>query len=489
MRESWREFRTIWKGSDPERKKAILDAMTPDERRRVNWWLVEYARDKQLPPAWDWLYWLLRPGRGFGKTRTGAEWFIERARSMPGSVMGLIGETVADVRMAMIEEGPSAIMQVCPPDFKPVYVPSKRILKFPNGSHALTFSGDKPAQLRGPQFHTVWIDELAKFMYAQEVMDQLEFSLRLAFTMPDGRVIPPQGVITTTPRPIKVIKDLVSDPDVADVTGSMYENVENLSPRKLARLRRKYDGTALGKQELHGEVLEEIKGALWKMGDVNTPGTLEFLRVREHPDLVRIVVSADPPGSTAECGITVVGMDEKETAYLLEDCSLEGSPAEWGAAIVDAYVRWRADLIVGERNQGGEMVGHTIRTVRDEQDRPIGKNLPIKLVWASKGKHTRAEPISSLYSQGRARHVGNGFGELEGQMTTWLPGQKSPDRMDALVWGMTELFAIELEEQQEEAAGEMLDVDLKHYKSSRRERHGMYGDSWRENRGRVGRRN
>jgi phage terminase large subunit-like protein len=421
--------------------------MPREDFEAIDWWLVDESRDSQLPPPAPWLYWMVTSGRGFGKTHLGARWITHKARSMPGSKGGLVGETATDVRNIMIEQGPSALLNVSDPWFMPQYYPAKKQLVWPNGSTATLYSGDKPGQLRGPQFHWLWADELAKYIYAQEVYEQLEFTMRLTYTTEDGRHIEPQVLLTTTPRPIKCIKELASDPDCIVTSGSTFENKANLSQARIKRLRRKYEGTALGKQEISGEILQDTKGALWRLGDSETPGTIEYHRCTadDVPELVRVVVGVDPPGATAECGIVAAGMDENGIAYVLEDASIEGDPTAWAEATYHAYTRTRAGIIVAERNQGGAMVTTTLQAV-ELDGRKVGKNLPIEAVWASRGKRTRAEPHSVFYRNGRVRHVGNAFSELEDQMTTWIPGMESPDRMDALVWALTWLFNDEIED-------------------------------------------
>ena len=412
-----------------QQRNQILAGLTPNEAEALLYDWEFWARPKQLPPAGDWLTWLLYSGRGFGKTRTGAEWVINRAKNGPYAPIALIGQSVADVRDTMIEIGESSIIKISPPWFMPKYEPSKRRLTWPNGVIATTFSGDEPDQLRGPQHGTAWVDELAKFKYPQDTWDNLLFGLRIGDK--------PQICVTTTPRPIPLVVDLVKDPKTVAVKGTTKENSANLSPVFIDTVIRKYEGTRLGRQELDGDILTDVPGALWKLSQIET---LRIRRLEPH-QIKRIVVGVDPPGTTADCGIVVVAIGKDGKGYVLDDRSRDGTPAEWGRAVVDAFTHWQADCIVAETNQGGDMVAHTIRTIRDYNDHPIGKNLPIKQVRATRSKHTRAEPVSALYEQNRAHHVG-AFAELEMQMTTWLPGDESPDRMDALVWAFTELFPL-----------------------------------------------
>lgn len=329
----------------------------------------------------------------------------------------------------MIELGESSIIKISPPWFMPKYEPSKRRLTWPNGVVATTFSGDEPDQLRGPQHGTAWVDELAKFKYPQDTWDNLLFGLRIGDA--------PQICVTTTPRPIPLIINLIKDPMTVDVRGSTKENNANLSPIFIEKIIKPFEGTRLGRQELDGDVLTDVPGALWKLAQIEA---LRIKTIAPH-QIKRIVIGVDPPGTTAECGIVVVAIDRNDKGYVLDDRSKAGTPAEWGSAVVDAFTHWQADCIVAETNQGGDMVAHTIKTIRDHNDRPVGRNLPIKQVRATRNKQTRAEPVSALYEQNRAHHVG-AFAELETQMTNWVPGDDSPDRMDALVWAFTELFPL-----------------------------------------------
>ncbi len=430
-------------------RRAFLTSLSDDERKQIDWWLIAEARDKQLPPVGDWLYWLIMTGRGWGKTRTGSGWVNDKAWTMLGSKGGLVGESVNDVRNIMIEQGPSALLNVAPPWFRPRYFPAKRQLIWPNGTIATLYSGDKPEQLRGPQFHWLWLDELAKYLYAQEVYDQLEFTLRLEYLTNNHERVPPQCLITTTPRPIECIKSLVSDQDCVVTTGSTFENAANLSAKRLARLKTTaYCALAWGSRS-RGRADGGGKSAfLWILGDRTYPGSIEYNRVDpdDVPQLIRVVVGVDPPGSTAECGIVAAGLGLDGNAYLLNDASVEGSPPEWSLAVFRCYQRVRAGEIVAEKNQGGDMVEHTIKTV-EVDGQFIGKNLPVTLVWASRGKQTRAQPISVLYNNNRVKHAGV-FKDLEGQMTTWIPGMKSPDRMDAMVWALSALFFDEIESEE-----------------------------------------
>jgi len=406
--------------------KAILGTLTNEEALALEYDWSFWARDGQLLPLGNWVYWLIRAGRGFGKTRLGAEAVRFWAESAATNRIHLIAETAADARDTMIE-GESGILAVSPPWFKPLYEPSKRRLTWPNGVIATTFSAEDPDQLRGPQCGKLWADELCAWKHEQATWDMAQFGLRLGDN--------PQAVITTTPRPTKLIRELQKDSGCHLTTGTTYDNRANLPPDFYERIITKYEGTRLGRQELLAEILSDTPGALWTLTQIDSS------RLKNHPDLARVVVAVDPAATSNdesdETGIIVAGKDRKGGGYVLEDVTLRGTPREWAGQAVAAYERHRADCIVGEVNNGGEMVGYTIETVDESAN--------YKAVRASRGKHTRAEPISSLYEKGRIHHVGN-FPELEDQMTTWTPGQKSPDRMDALVWALTELFLEELTE-------------------------------------------
>lgn len=376
-------------------------------------------------------------GRGWGKTRVGAEWIREGVEAGKVLRVALVGRTSADVRDTMIE-GESGLLSVCPQKWKPRYEPSKRRVTWPRhprtgvSAIATAFSGDKPAQLRGPQHDRAWADELAAWRYP-EAWAQLQFGLRLGAN--------PQAIVTTTPRPTALIRELLADPGTFVTRGTTEDNRANLAPRFWDIIHRKYGGTRLGRQELNAELLGDNPLALWqrsqfeKEGFRITPASL--------PDFERIVVAVDPsvhdgkedPETTelAECGIIVAGLhcvNDVPRGVILEDGTVWGSPLEWAAQAVALYHKWSADRIVAEVNNGGALVETVIRT--------LDRNVSYRAVHASRGKFTRAEPVSSLYEQGRIRHLGC-FAGLEDELADWTPGQKSPNRLDALVWGVTDL--------------------------------------------------
>lgn len=385
------------------------------------------ARPKQRPPDGDWRIWLIMAGRGFGKTRSIVEWATEQARLMPKSYGLLVGATASDVRDILVE-GESGILNCGQEAFRPIYNPSKSLLTWPNGSIARLRSADEPNRFRGLQHHWAICDELAAWRYP-ESFDQILLGLRLG---QDPRV-----VIATTPRPIPILKRMLEDATCVISSGSTYENVSNLAPAFLTNIVNRYEGTTLGRQELNAEILSDLPGALWKRGE------LDSHRVSAVPELKRIVVALDPAVTAStesdETGIIVAGIDANGHGYVLEDATLSASPAGWAKQAIATFNKYRADRLIAEVNNGGDMIENTIRTVRDEQDQPIGKNIPFTQVRASRGKVARAEPIAAFYEQGKVHHVGM-FALLEDQMCTALAGGDSPDRVDALVWALTELM-------------------------------------------------
>ena len=410
----------------PTQIDEVLAEFTPEQTRALlTNWRGFNARPDQIAPDGDWDIWLAMAGRGFGKTRMGAEWIREQVKAGAKRI-ALVAETQKDLEEVMIG-GDSGILAVCPPDERPTvrYKPVR--LTFPNGAVAQGYNATEPNQLRGPQFDVAWCDELAKWRYARETWDMLQFGLRLGDH--------PRVMVTTTPRPIELMKSIVAGQEgkVAVTHGKTMDNAANLAAPFLKRIRDKYEGTRLGRQELNAEILGDLPGALW------TLATLDSYRLKEQPELGRIVVSVDPAvtntSESDEHGIMVAGMATDKRGILLEDASLHGSPLDWARRAVSLYRSYNADGIVIEVNQGGDMVAHTLRT--------IDENVNIIEVRASRGKHVRAEPIAALYEQGRIAHVGS-FPELENQMTQMTThgyeGDGSPDRVDAMVWAFTELF-------------------------------------------------
>lgn len=387
-----------------------------------------WARPKQLPPLGDWDTWIIRAGRGFGKTRSGAGWVQERAYKFPGRWMAMVARNAADARDYMIE-GPGGILKHARPSERPIFEVSKRRVTWPNGSYATIYTDEDPDQVRGFSGDTAWLDELAKYKHPVDVWDNLNFGMREASTDQ------PRKLITTTPRPLALLRQIELDERTRTVIGSSYENRSNLDPKWFSNTLARYEGTRIGRQEIEAEILDDVPGALWSRR------LLDEARVRTAPAMSRIIVAVDPAATSGEganeTGILVVGLAGDKCGYVLEDWSVRGTPDQWARKVVAAYRKYEADVIVAESNQGGEMVQMVIRSISD---------VPVKLVHASRGKYVRAEPISALYEQGRVHHVGF-LPTLEDQMIMFTPERAanrddgfSPDRVDALVWGLTELF-------------------------------------------------
>jgi phage terminase large subunit-like protein len=414
----------------PEIERArFLDSLTEGQAAALlHDWRGFHARPAQIAPPGDWRIWLALAGRGFGKTRLGAEWVREMVAARKASRIALIAETAADARDVMVE-GPSGILAVHPPRERPIYEPSKRRVTWPNGAVATLFNAVEPDQLRGPQFDCAWSDELAKWRYAQETWDMLQFGLRLG--------LDPRQLVTTTPRAIAVVRELVARAargDAVVVTrGRTQDNRANLAAGFISEIEARYAGTRLGRQELDGEILDDAPGALW------TRRGLDEWRRREAPPLTRIVVAVDPPATSGEaadeCGIVCAAIGDDGRGYVLADRSMRGTPEAWARRVVSTAHEFEADRVVAEVNNGGEMVASVLRAV--------APGLSYREVRATRGKAVRAEPISALYEQGRVSHVG-AFPALEDQLVmitaAGYEGSGSPDRADALVWALTELF-------------------------------------------------
>ncbi|MGN7291832.1 DNA-packaging protein [Rhizobium sp. SAFR-030] len=404
------------------------EGLTPTIRRHVfdvrrDWTIA--GRQEQKPPSGDWHTWLVMGGRGSGKTRAGAEWVhgLATGAGAKGLRIALVAETLGDAREVMID-GVSGICRIARkhvPDFET----SRRRLVWPTGAVAQIFSSEDPESLRGPQFHFAWCDELAKWRHAEETFDMLQFGLRLGSD--------PRQLVTTTPRPVPILKRLIADPGTVLARMSTRNNAGNMAPGFIAALENRYGGTRLGRQELDGELIEDRPDALWKRAD------LEALTIRFTGALRRIVVAVDPPsgiGAGSCCGIVAAGLEASGRAVVLADCSVEGrSPAGWASEVVKTFRRFSADRVVAEVNQGGEMVAAMLRSI-DEM-------LPLTQVRATRGKYLRAEPVAALYEQGRVAHAGR-FSALEDQMCDFGPeglsSGRSPDRLDALVWALTALM-------------------------------------------------
>jgi phage terminase large subunit-like protein len=416
-------------------QQRFLSSLSPRELSFLHYDFALWARDDQLPPdaangGGTWTIWLMLGGRGAGKTRAGAEWVRSIATApLQGAArpprIALVGETLADARSVMVE-GVSGLLAVHPDHARPLYEPSRRQVRWANGAVAQLFSAEDPDSLRGPQFSAAWCDELGKWRKPEETWAMLQFGLRLGEA--------PRQVVTTTPRPTKLIKSLVADPYVAVTRVSTAANAGNLAPSFLESIVGRYSGTRLGRQELDAEILEDRPDALWPRGLV------EGCRVAAAPELMRIVVAVDPPTSSGPksdaCGIVVAGLGHNARAYVLADETVMGArPLDWARRVVSVYRRHEADRIVVEVNQGGDLVETVIRQV--------DASIPVRAVRASRGKWLRAEPVAALYEQGRVAHVG-AFPALEDEISDFGPdglsGGRSPDRVDALVWALTELL-------------------------------------------------
>jgi phage terminase large subunit-like protein len=396
------------------------------------------AHRHQEPPSCansggPWTTWLMLGGRGAGKTRLGAEWVRALALGLPPYAerphgrIALVGETAHDVREVMIE-GASGLLSAGPRGERPQWTSTRRRLVWPNGAVAEAFSADEPDQLRGPQFDAAWCDELAKWHYAETAFDNLQFGLRLGER--------PRQLITTTPRPIALLKRLVADPRVAVTRAATQANAAHLSPAFLDEVIARYAGTRLGRQEIDGEIIEDRADALWSRA------MIEASRVRAAPPLARVVIGIDPPGSARigsnACGIVAAGRTEDGVIYVIADATVAGaSPHAWASRAIALFHRLKADTLVAEVNMGGDMVRAVLRQV--------DTTVPLRTVHASRGKYLRAEPVAALYAQGKVKHVDPPMPELEDQMCDFgadgLSDGASPDRLDALVWAVTALTA------------------------------------------------
>lgn len=405
-----------------DREKALSQLTDAEAEALLYDWRGFLARPDQVAPEGDWDIWLALAGRGWGKTEVGARWVKEQVEAGAKSI-ALVAETQKDLEEVMVKR----LLSIYPPGEAPKvrYKPVR--LTWPNGAEALGYNGTEPQQLRGPEFEIAWVDELAKYRYARETWDMLQFCMRAGTD--------PRQLVTTTPRATELIKALASGQEgkVHVTKGKTLDNRSNLAAKFLDKVLKRYEGTRLGRQELNAEILGDLPGALWRQADLDT------YRLSEPPTIGRTVVSVDPAVTNTEDsdehGLMVCGIGDDQTGYLLEDASAQGSPMDWAKAAIRLAKKHEADGVVVEVNQGGDMVAHTLRT--------LAPNLNIIEVRATKGKHVRAEPIASLYEQGRIRHVGQ-FPELENQMTQMTTegyqGEGSPDRVDALVWAFTELF-------------------------------------------------
>ncbi|WP_251567148.1 DNA-packaging protein [Erythrobacter sp. 3-20A1M] len=418
--------------------------MAQDERLAFDKHWELQAHDGQIAPPGEWSTWLLMAGRGFGKTRAGAEWARAVAQADGTARIALVGASLAEARAIMVE-GPSGLLAVAGAKQRPRFEPSKNLLRWPGGAEARLYSAAEPESLRGPQHSHAWCDELAKWpastSRAEACWDNLQLGLRL------GR--DPRSVVTTTPRAVPLVRRLIADEGTVVTGGTTLANARNLSPGFIAVIERQYAGTSFGRQELNGELLAEVDGALWSRA------LLERCREAASPPACgtgsgggpapdgawsRVVIGVDPPASAQgdACGIVVAALLADGTALVLADASVERpSPERWARAVAEAAAAWHADRVVAEANQGGAMVASVLRAAEI--------TLPVKLVHASRGKTARAEPVAALYEAGRVRHAAL-FAKLEDELCGLMAGGgyegpgRSPDRADALVWALTELM-------------------------------------------------
>ncbi|SFC21388.1 Large terminase phage packaging protein [Salipiger profundus] len=417
-------------------RDGFLNELTEGECLALPFLFEFWAMEHQLPPGGDWRSWVIMGGRGAGKTRAGAEWVrasVEGALPLsPGRCrrVALVGETMDQVREVMVF-GESGIVNCSPPDRRPVWQATRRCLVWPNGAEAMVFSAHDPEGLRGPQFDAAWVDELAKWKRARETWDMLQFALRLGDH--------PQVCVTTTPRNVGILKELLELDSTVVTRAKTEANRANLAESFLEEVRARYGNSRLARQELDGVLVTDVDGALW------SHDVLEAAQRQPVPESFdRIVVAVDPPAGEGRasdaCGIVVVGVvcegpPQAWRAWVLEDATVQGvSPTGWAEAAASAYDRWQADRVVAEVNQGGAMVETVLRQVAPQ--------VPLRKVTATRGKAARAEPVAALYEQGRVGHAGV-FAALEEQMglmtVQGFQGQGSPDRVDALVWALTEL--------------------------------------------------
>ena len=432
------------------RLSEVLNELSTDELEFISHDWELWARDEQLAPALlahgscnkpgasgrldegeseapikSWRVWLLLGGRGSGKTRAGAEWVRSIAGDDKQARVALVGKTLGDVRNVMIE-GQSGLLSIHPAHERPEFEPSKRRLTWPNGAVAELFSADEAEALRGPQFTAAWCDELAKWRGAERAWDMLQFALRLGEA--------PRVCVTTTPRATKLLKQVIADEATVTVNIATADNATNLAPTFLAEMTRRYAGSAIGRQELLGEIVEDASDGLWRRH------WIEEARVENAPEMQRVVVALDPPvtatASSDACGIVVAGLGVDKRAYILADRTIQGrTPELWARAALGAYDDFEADRMVAEVNQGGDLVISVLQQFRE--------NFPVVKVRATRGKWVRAEPVAALYAEGRVAHVGR-FDALEDQMCAFgsdgtVKG-RSPDRADALVWALTDLL-------------------------------------------------
>lgn len=412
-----------------KQQATVVEQLSEDELIDLLFDWHSWARPEQVTPTKPYDIWAIIAGRGFGKSRTGAEWTIEQARLANYPRAALVGSTISDVRDVMIE-GESGILASSHPRFRPTYSPSRRHrLEWPNGFLAFGYSAEEPDRLRGPQHGGAWCDEIAAWRY-WETYDQLEYGLRLGND--------PKTCITTTPKPRKELIELLKEPTTIVTKGSTLDNSLNLPKKFLKRIVDKYAGTRIGQQEIYAELLDEWEGALWRRAWIDDYRVRPDREGKLHvPDYVLIVVGVDPAVTSKktsdETGIIAVALGKDNRYYVLDDKSLIDSPENWARISVNLVNDLNGDYIVAEVNNGGDLVETVINMHNPD--------FKVRKVWASKGKTVRAEPITMLYEQGKVSHVGY-FADLESEMCTWDPSDSkapSPNRIDALVWALKNL--------------------------------------------------
>jgi phage terminase large subunit-like protein len=413
-------------GMRPRRLRYLLNGLSDEQRRAIRDDFVSETWDGQREPGGDWRVWLLMAGRGYGKTRTGAEWVLRRARQDGTLRIALVGASVDEVRDVMVL-GDSGLMKCATPDEEMLWVPSRRLVVFPSGAEAYAYSGQSPEKLRGPQHHIAWCDEIAKWARPEATWANLQLGLRLGAK--------PQIMVTTTPRAVPLLKR-IAKAEGTHVTRGRTEENDTLAPGFAAAMRAMYGRSRFGREELDGELIEDVEGALWSRDGI------EAARVAEAPAILRCVVGVDPPagaGAASDaCGIVAAGVGADGRGYVLGDHSVQGlGPEGWARAVAAAAEVHGADRVIAEANNGGAMVESVLRAA--------DQRLPLRLVHASRGKSARAEPVAALFEAGRARLAGV-FPALEDELCGLLIGGgyegpgRSPDRADAMVWAMTELM-------------------------------------------------
>lgn len=414
-------------------RQRVADAFNQEERNEWRFHWEMQARWPQLAPPGDWRTWLILAGRGFGKTRAGAEWVRMIAEKNGEARIALISSSLTEARSVMVE-GESGLLACCPPESQPIFEASLRRVRFPNGAQAQLYSAAEPESLRGPQFSHAWCDEIGKWPLSHDRSTRAWDNLLMGLRLGDD----PRVAVTTTPRAVPIVQRLIdgqTDGSVAVTHGSTLDNAANLPERFLSAIDDEFGGTQLARQEIAGEMLVDLEGALWRRAILEQ--AQDDVKCE---DFRRIVVAVDPPVSATgdECGIIVAGLGQDGIGRVLADCSIaRAKPSEWAARVANAAEQWSADRVIAEANQGGAMVESVLRAA--------DANLPVRLVHASRGKVARAEPVAALYEAGRVSHCGS-FPALEDQLCGLLVGGeyagpgRSPDRADALVWALTELM-------------------------------------------------